>query len=230
MTGDEQVYALFVQANPVPDPDALPLTLEASAPLLYPVEERKGIMLTEERSRVEEPQQKKRWLRPLAVVAAAFVVVLALGAGVWWLTGDETGPVAPGDADTIVTFDGEVVRYQGPDEIVSGPVDFTLVNQLDEEAMLAGWRFPTRTALDAEMARLGLGQDMALNPDSPTPEGGITQFAFDAPAGEEATAMSLLPPGWYLMDVLTNTYGFNDHVWRADVIVEVVEAPEVVEE
>ena len=229
MTGDEQVYALFVQANPVPNPDALPLALEAPAPLLlYPVEERKGIMLTEERSRVEEPQQKKRWLRPLAVVAAAFVVVLALGAGVWWLTGDEASPVAAEDADPVVTFDGEVVGYNGPDLIQSGLVDFTLINQLDEEATFAVWRFPTQAALDVALEQHPVGTDIALEPDSSNPaaDGGIAQLSIDAPAGEEESGTSLLPAGWYLMDVVTDTNGIPSHAWRADVIVEVVEVVE----
>ena len=223
MTGEEQVYALFVQANPVPDPDALPLTQEAPAPLLYAVEERKGIMLTEERSRVEEPQQKKRGLRPLAAVAAAFVVVLILGAGVWWLSGDDvSSPVAAEDADTVVTFDGEVVGYDGPTLIEGGPVVFTLVNELDETVTLFAWRFATRDALDAELARVPGGTDLALEPASPTPQDGIVQLRIFAQAGEDETAMSLLPPGWYLMDVLTTTNGANNHPWRADVIVEVV--------
>ena len=128
------------------------------------------------------------------------------------------------------TIDFSYIGYEAISREIELYTDQRHDLELDEEVMLAGWRFPTRNALDAEMARLGLGQDMALNPDSPTPEGGITQFAFDAPAGEEATAMSLLPAGWYLMDVLTNTYGVSDHVWRADVMVEVVEAAEVVEE
>jgi hypothetical protein len=225
MTGDEQVYALFVQANPVPDPDALPLTLETSAPLLHAVEERKGTMLTEERSRVEEPQQKNRGLRPLAVVAAAFVIVLALGAGVWWLTGGDPTPVAAEDADTVVTFDGEVIGYDGPELIQSGLVNFTLINEFDESAMLAAWRFPTRAALDAEIARVPVGTDMALEPGSPMPTG-LGEIGLDAPAGQEDSTMYLLPVGWYLMDVVTTADGYNDHVWRADVIVEVVEVVE----
>ncbi len=225
MTGEEQVYALFVQANPIPDPDALLLTLEAPAPLLYPVEERKGIMLTEERSRVEEPQQKKRGLRSLAAVAAAFVVVLALGAGVWWLASDDGGPVAAEEADPVVTFDGEVVGYAGPQRIVEGLADFTLVNELDELAVLATWRFPTREALDAELARVPGGTDLALEPDSPAPLGGIQQLSLSVPAGEEATAVSLLSPAWYLVDVVTAANGVPNHAWRADVIVEVVSEP-----
>lgn len=229
MTGDEQVYALFVQANPVPDPDALPLTLETPTPLLYPIEERMGIMLTQERSRVEEPQQKKRWLRPLAAVAMAFVVVLILGVGVWWPSGDDVPPpVAAEDADTVVTFDGEVVGYDGPALIASGLVEFTLINQLDEEASFAVWRFPTRAALDADLEQHPVGTDMALEPDSLTPaaEGGIGQLSIDAPAGEEESGTSLLPAGWYLMDVVTDTNGIPSHVWRADVVVEVVEVVE----
>lgn len=226
MTGEEQVYALFVQANPVPDPDALPLTPEDPVPLLYPVEEGKGIMLTEERSRVEEPQQKKRWLRPLAVVAAAFVVVLALGGGVWWLTSDDGGPVAAEDADPVVTFDGEVVGNDAPALIESGLVDFTLVNESDDSAELVVWRFPNRAALDAELEHLPVGEDMALEPDSPMPPTGIGQLSFDAPAGEEELGMSLLPPGWLLLDVVTNTDGVRDHVWRANVVVEVIEVVE----
>lgn len=74
----------------------------------------------------------------------------------------------------------------------------------------------------AELTRVPGGRDLALEPASPTPQGGIVQLRIIAQAGEDETAMSLLPPGWYLMDVMTTTYGVNNHVWRADVVVEVV--------
>jgi len=230
MTGEEQVYALFVQANPVPDPAVLPLELEASAPLLYPVEERDGKMLTEERSRTEAPKQKRSWSRPLAAATVAFVLVVAVGGAAWLFAGEADSPdpgeaatlFAAEDADTTITFDGQVVTYDGPELVSRGYVEFTFMNGLDEAATLVWWRFHDQAALDAELARQDPGEELALEPDTPQPADAVRQFEMRVPAGGDEVARLFMPAGWYLVDVVTTESGYADYAWRADVIVEVV--------
>ena len=217
MTGEEQVYALYVQANPIPDPAGLPLTLEPTEPLLQSVEDGRGIMLTEERSQTRAPTPKRWWQRPLAVAAAAFVLVLAVGAVAWWTASGDSGSVVAADADTVVTFDGEVITYDGPDSVVFGNVEFTFRNEHDQAASLVAWRFDDQAALDAELAQLGLGGEMPREPDTPTPADATRVFEIYEPAGGEEELRWLMDEGLYVMDVAT-----LDYVWRADVIVEVV--------
>ena len=223
MTGEEQVYALFVQANPVPDPAGLSLTLETTKPLLQPAEEGRGIMLTEERSKTEAPKQKRSWSRPLAAAAGAFVLILAFGGIAWWLAG-EADPlvVAAEDAGTTVTFDGQVVSYAGPELVSSGYVEFTFLNGSDVTATLVGWRFYDQAGLDAELAQHGRGEELALEQDTPPPTNAVIQFEMRVPAGGEEVARVFMPPGWYLVDVVTTESGYADYAWRADAIVEVV--------
>ncbi len=222
MNGEEQVYALFVQANPVPDPAGLSLTLETTKPLLQPAEEGRGIMLTEERSKTEAPKQKRSWSRPLAAATGAFVLILAVGGIAWWLAA-EADPlvVAAEDADTTVTFDGQVV-YAGPELVSRGYVEFTFLNGFDVAATLVGWRFYDQAGLDAELARFGLGDELALEQDAPPPANAVTQFEMRVPAGGEEVARVFMPPGWYLVDVVTAESGYADYAWRGDAIVEVV--------
>ncbi len=82
----ERIYALLVDANPIPDIDNLP-------PHLYVVDSRGDDMQTQTRQRTEPtpPKRRRNWVPALAgataVVAAAIVVVFVA-------IGGEQGPVA----------------------------------------------------------------------------------------------------------------------------------------
>jgi hypothetical protein len=90
----EFIYSLYVQANPVPDPDLLPLA-EDEAVLLIP--ERSPDMITQER--VESPQPTPPWRgRSAVAVGAAAVLIVAIAAVAILVSG---GPelVAAADAN-----------------------------------------------------------------------------------------------------------------------------------
>jgi hypothetical protein len=83
----ERVYALLVEANPIPDLDNLP-------PHLFAVDSRRDDMQTQTPRRTE-PQlrpQKRKWAPALAVLVA--IAVVAVGFAIYALTidGDEGAP------------------------------------------------------------------------------------------------------------------------------------------
>ena len=114
MSDTERVFALYVQVNPVPEPNLLPPTRDVAQ---LPIIEGSTIMDTRERIEVRPPERVRRW-KPAVVVAAAFVLVLGIVGGVLLLSGDEDGgPVAAADAHPMVTCDGESCTYDGPTRI-----------------------------------------------------------------------------------------------------------------
>ena len=84
----ERVYALLVEANPVPDPDAYLEAADADRSPLHLVESRRAKMKTEEDIRriSAEPSTRPPWL---AAVAAAILILIAVGAVAWFAGGDE---------------------------------------------------------------------------------------------------------------------------------------------
>jgi hypothetical protein len=85
----ERIYALLVEANPVPEPDVLPERLADTVPRLRVVDPRRVPMQTEETTQLQpEKPSSRRALIPALAVAA--VVIAAIAAGVLLLTaGDE---------------------------------------------------------------------------------------------------------------------------------------------
>lgn len=218
MSDTERVFALYVQVNPVAEPDLLPLTRDEAE---LPTIEGSTFMDTKERIEVRPPERVRRW-KPAVVVAAAFVVVLGIVGGVLLLAGDgEPGPVAAADARPLVTCDGESCSYDGPTLITAGTVEFTLVNNGPREITLGVWTM-SGSALAAELERTPVGTDMALGPDDPMPDGDL-KLSFGALAGETTTFSGFFVglDTTHLVDCVTSTEGeggFVDHVWRVAAI------------
>lgn len=223
MTGIEQAYALYVQANPVPDPAELSLTHDAFAALPDLAVERSSVMLTEDQRRVEAPRTEPSWLRPVLAAAAAFVVVIAAGLAFWWASGGDTVPAA--DAKPMVTFDGSAAVYDGPATIETGAVEFTITNTSSEAIAATVWAFDTQEALDAELALQPLGSDfpMDLQAGISGPAEGAMWANITADPEGSSTGAFILPPGHYLVDVVTLEAGAPVHAWRAAETFEVVE-------
>ena len=222
MTDTELVYALYVQANPVPDPKLLPLTqAEAEAELL--THERSREMDTRERTEIR-PAPKALPRRSLALgLAAVLVVAVAAAAIVFFVAGGDEGAVAAGDARPEVVFDGESCRYSGPTLIEQGNTSLLLTNTSSDAVSAIGFNIPA-SELGAELAAAPLGSDMSLSADAPMPAG-TTAFSVSADPGSEATGPLTLLPGTHLIDCLyyeSANAVLPDYVWRAQTLIEVV--------
>jgi hypothetical protein len=222
VTDTELVYALYVQANPVPDPTLLPLTqAEAEAGLLT----HEGSTDMDTRERIEtRPAPKAPPRRSLALgLAAVLVVAVAAAAIVWFVAGGDEGAVAAGNARPEVVFDGESCRYNGPTLIEQGNTSLLLTNTSSDAVSAIGFNIPT-SELTAELAAAPLGSDMSLSADAPMPAG-TTAFSVSADPGSEATGPLTLLPGTHLIDCLyyeSANSVLPDYVWRAQTLIEVV--------
>jgi hypothetical protein len=216
VTDTELVYALYVQANPVINPDLLPLT-QFEAELL--THERSTDMDTREHiDNRRTPRLPRR--RALAFGLGAILVVAAVAtAAVLIVAGDGDDPVAAADAAPTVTFDGNSCRYDGPTLIEEGVVTITAVNTGTEMFDLAGFLMP-ESRLAAELERTPLGTDMALTPIDPMPSGNMATVT--ARPGSEGVGLWTMREGMYIIDCVTYFSGYSDHVWRAATTVEVV--------
>ena len=136
----ERIYALLVDANPVPDMDNL-------QPHLVVVDSRRDDMQTETQSRVEQSltPQRPRWVP--ALVAAAVVVVIGIGVAIFALGGgDEASPV---DQPPLGTAELWIERFEtgdvaGYEALMAADATFQCLEcsygDLDE----SGQYFPTR--------------------------------------------------------------------------------------
>ena len=93
MSKTERIYALLVEANPVPDPDVLPERLVDTEPHLRVIDPRRETMHTEETTQptTQERQPRQRWIPALGAAAA---VVAAVAVGAVLLTDIESEPSA----------------------------------------------------------------------------------------------------------------------------------------
>jgi hypothetical protein len=180
-------------------------------------------MLTEEQPRVEAPQTKRSWLRPVLAVAAAFVVVIAAGVSFWWASGGDTVPAV--DAKPLVTFDGSAAVYDGPVKIERGAIEFTIENTTSEPVAMTVFVFETQEALDAELAQRPLGSDfpMDLHAGMSGNEEGTMWANLTTDPDSSLTGAFMMPPGHCLIDVATLEAGAPVHAWRAAETFEVVE-------
>lgn len=214
MTDTEMVYALYVQANPVPDPEALPLTL-AEAELL--THERSRDMDTQERIEVRPAPKVRPRRRSLAFGLAAILVVAAVAVSAFLVAGGGDDPVAAADAAPRITFDGTTCRYDGPTLIETGTVAFTVSNTGTEAMQFVGFNMP-ESSLDAELERTPLGTNMPLDPTAPMPDGAMSFLQGALPGAEGVTSWPMTS-GTNIIDCVTEA---TDHVWRAGTLVEFV--------
>lgn len=218
MSDVERVFALYVQVNPVPEPDLLPPTRdEAELPIIEgsPDMDQSPTDI-KDRVRVRPSEPARRW-NPAAVLVGAFAVVLAIVGAVFLLRG-ESGPVAATDARPVITCDGESCTYDGPTSILEGEVEITFVNEGPRFMLVGVWKM-FGTELAAELERTPVDTDRALDPDDPIPLGDLA-LVLEADAGEEVTDTVLLTaPQTHLIDCLTTATDetgddYNDHLWR----------------
>ena len=203
MKDAERIYALYVHANPVPDPDLLEMTRDET--VLLPIEGSED-MITQEP--IEESPRLRPSRRNVLVAAGAFVTVLIAGlVTVLLVMGGESEPVAAGDARPEVVFDGTTCAYEGPTKIEVGVIEFTMVNSADQQFTLALWRMKGEQ-LEAELLRTPIGSDMAITTSDPMPAGvGVGGWITDP--GSTQTGAVGFASGTYLIDCV-----IEDHVWR----------------
>jgi hypothetical protein len=213
----EQAFALLVQANPVPDPQLLPISPELDLPDLP--DQGDASMQTHDTPvrDITEPSRGRR----LTFAIAASIAVLAIGGlfALWWLIGAVGGPVAAGDAHPTVTCDVASCSYDGPDRIQEGTVEFTLVNNSDEDRYLAVWAFDSESAWNAELDGLAVDSDRPLTSSDPLPAGTIWVNEWAA-AGTTTTVRHGVFEGQYFAvdTVAYDGLGSLEHVWRSATI------------
>ena len=88
MSSPERVYALLVEANPIPDPQAVPPVPSPALP-----DERRSVMLTQEPTETKKITARPRWSRAIVAFAATIVVVGA--AAVVWVVAMTAGRSPP---------------------------------------------------------------------------------------------------------------------------------------
>ena len=204
MNNAERIYALYVQANPVPNPDLLAATRDET--VLHPIEGSED-MITQEP--IEERPFVRATRRNVLVAVGAFAAILVVGlATVLLVDGGNSGPVAAGDARPEVVFDGTTCTYDGPTQIEVGTVEFMVLNQSDTDFTLAGWLLAGE-ALETELLRTPVGSDMAITAGDPMPAG-LPSFGWPTDAGSSRTETWLAAPGTHLVDCVVT----GDHVWR----------------
>jgi hypothetical protein len=201
----EFIYSLYVQANPVPDPDLLPLTRDEAALLSF--ERSPDMMNQEETDNVQQGTPVRR-SRLVAAIGAAAVLVAALAVVVLW-AGRDTAPVAAAEAEPVMSFDGSVCSYEGPTLIEEGTITFALTNAANRTAELGYVRLE-EAELAEELELIPVGSDAAVA--SPIPPG-YARFVEMAP-GESVMRDYLMRPGFHVLDCATGD-PVVDHVWRA---------------
>jgi hypothetical protein len=200
----EQIYALYVQANPVPNPDLLPLTRDEA--VLLPIE---GSQDMETQQPTKEQPAARNTNRNVLVAVGAFAIVIVVGVvAALLINNSDSGPVAAADAAPAVVFDGTTCTYDGPTQIEEGTVEFSMTNSGDVDFALAPWLM-AGTALEEELQLLPVGSDMEAGPLDPGPEGNMV-FAVYASPGDSQSILWPLAAGTYLLDCKTEL-----HVWRA---------------
>lgn len=206
MKDAEFIYSLYVQANPVPDPNLLPLTRDEAALLTL---ERSPDMITEERLESPQPTPPKR-TRLVPALGAAAVLIVAIAA-VAFLVGRDSAPIAAADANPVVEFDGTACTYEGPTLIEEGMVEFSLTSSGDEGFNLVAIRLQ-EPVLSQELAAAPVGSDFAITPDTPTPEGELSSAGVSP--GDSVSNGWLMKAGTYVLDCTIPVRAVPEHIWR----------------
>lgn len=216
MKDAEFIYSLYVQANPVPDPDLLPLTEDEAVLLIL---ERSPDMITEERP--DSPQLPPKPKRLVPALAAAAVVMVAVVAAALLMSGD-LAPVAAADADLRLEFDGTACSYEGPTRIEEGLAQISVMNSSSEVFKFSSVKI-VETLLERQLEQYPVGSDWAEPAGGLLPPG--VMYIVRVNPGELSRPDWLLEPGIYLVDCTTGDHGdgFPEHIWRV-AQVEVVAA------
>jgi hypothetical protein len=124
MNTTEQIYAWFIESNPVPDPEVLDAEVSSPRMPLHVVD----VVEVSTADRGVDRLRRKRWSRPtrhrrLAVVAAIVTTVLGVVAFGTVRTVENRRDVATGDSSLQVRFDGETCTYLGPERLRAGNVE-----------------------------------------------------------------------------------------------------------
>jgi len=198
----EQIYALYVQANPVPDPDLLPPTRDEAVLLSI---EGSQAMQTQEPTK-EQPAVRTTG-RNILVAVGAFAVVIVVGLiAALLINNSDSGPVAAADAAPVVVFDGSTCTYDGPTQIEEGMVEFSIINTGDVDFGLGGWLM-SGAALEAELQNLPVGSDMDADLEQ-MPDGDLVFGWYTLPGVSKLRAWPM-SAGTHLIDCTT-----EDHLWR----------------
>ncbi len=214
MKDTEFIYSLYVQANPVPDPDLLPLTRDEAVLLTL---ERSPDMITQEQVEKGQPESPPRRKRLVPALAAAAVLMVAVVAAAILMSGD-SGPVAAVDANPVVVFDGTTCTYDGPTLIEEGLVEFTFENSADE-AFFPIALLVEEPALTRELELHPVGTVTETTSRKPDGIAVIQGRIRPGATGFESQLSTRLEPGTYIFDCGTGLG--PDRVWRA-ALLEVV--------
>jgi hypothetical protein len=203
----ERIYALYVQANPVPDPDLLPLNPDEAVLLTI---EGSPDMITQEPTETHPAPRPPRRRNLAAAVAVVAVIAVALVATVL-VTGDD-GPVAAADANPIITFDGTSCTYDGPTLIEEGEITFRFNNSSTETLLFYGWLIGGQ-ALESALEQMPIGTD--IDPAGVPLPNGMVWFQSTIEPGATSAESSLswqLRPGTYLLDCSIGDP--SERMWR----------------
>lgn len=130
MNSPERVYALLVEADPVPDPETLAATPEeATSPHLHVVDPRRDPMQTDERVRTLKPRPpgRRRWIPALV---AGLAVVVAVVAAVVLLRSDEAVPPAE-EPQPAPTLEEESVRMADAEAKIDVLIEAIAADDID---------------------------------------------------------------------------------------------------
>ena len=164
----EQVYALLVDANPFPDVDAVPEMLQP-APHLRVIDPRRDDMQTETRplrpdTTPPQPPRRRGWI---PAIAAAVVVIVAIGIAALAFRGQETEPATPTEVPTTTLVETPTAD---PPTTVSAP---EAANEQTARDAITAWNSGDPEAFLALFAADGMIQDVAA-----TDEGARNAVAF----------------------------------------------------
>ncbi len=145
MNTPEHVFALFIEANPVADPDVLDGATEPEGETMHVVDR-------EEQTKERRPSDDRggvppRWGWKPAMVAAVVVLLVGVVGLAALLSRDTPGPVTAETADIDVVFDGSSCSYSGPSELFAG------------DAIVGFERTPGAAPVALVITRLRSGED-----------------------------------------------------------------------
>ena len=119
MNSPEHVFALFVEANPVPDSVAALEDPGAAQSYLSVVSPTRPSTMPDHRKEPPHRIMRKRW-RATAMAAVLALLAVAVSYTALVLSRPASGPVAAEHAAMRVVFDGSACAYSGPASLTAG--------------------------------------------------------------------------------------------------------------